>query len=495
MADDRPNILVIMSDQHSPKAAGYAGDPVVRTPNLDRLAGRGVRFNNTYCPAPLCVPARMSFLTSRWPSDQQVWSNQCYLNSTVPTFAHHLTLAGYETMLCGRMHFEGYDQRHGFEKALVGDFTVQHPGTRHTFDWSRPGPLAKRLGNALGQSYVSASTAGPGRTCVQAYDEAVTQGAAEYLGGRRDDRPFCMVVGFYGPHCPFIAPKDLFEEYYARVQAPAIPEGYFDTLHPYLREWWRHRGVEGLTEQQVRRARAGYYGMVTFIDQRIGEILDSLEASSIARNTIVIYCSDHGEMAGEHGLWWKSNFYEGSARVPLLVSWAGHWAQGRTVDRVTNLVDIGPTLLEVAGAEPLSLSRGRSLLRFLSAEPGAMVEWLDETFSEDPGVFGQPPSRMIRSGDWKLCHYHGYPHPQLFNLADDPDEWNDLAEDPHSADIREALLRRVLDGWDGEAIIRELDQRRKDYKILSRWNQQVQPPTPDHWKPPTNVDVFEEPGE
>ena len=142
MADDRPNILVIMSDQHSPKVGGYAGDLVVRTPNLDRLAGRSVRFDNMYCPAPLCVPARMSFLTSRWPSDQNVWSNQCYLNSTVPTFAHHLTLAGYETVLCGRMHFEGYDQRHGFEKALVGDFTVQHPGTRHTFDWSRPGPLA-----------------------------------------------------------------------------------------------------------------------------------------------------------------------------------------------------------------------------------------------------------------------------------------------------------------------------------------------------------------
>ncbi len=273
MSAGKPNILLIMSDQHNPRIAGYASDTIVRTPNLDNLAATGVRFDNTYCPAPLCVPSRMSFLTSRWPSDQHVWSNQCFLDSTIPTFAHHLTLAGYETVLCGRMHFEGYDQQHGFTRRLVGDFTVQHPGTRHTFELSRPGALAEHLGHALGQNYIAATTAGPGRTCVQAYDEAVSRAASDYLTKTQSDRPFCLVAGFYGPHCPFIAPKDLFEEYYARVDVPDIPEGYFDQLHPYLRQWRRHRGIETLTDEQVRRARAGYYGMVTFLDQRVGEIL------------------------------------------------------------------------------------------------------------------------------------------------------------------------------------------------------------------------------
>jgi choline-sulfatase len=201
----------------------------------------------------------------------------------------------------------------------------------------------------------------------------------------------------------------------------------------------------------------------------------------------------HGEMAGEHGMWWKSNFYESSARVPLIASWPGRWAQGRLVDRLVNLVDLGPTLLELAGAKPLAFSRGRSLRRFLPdgrVDPG---DWVHETFCEDAGNFGQGPSRMIRSGPWKLCHYHGYRPPQLFNVAEDPDEGRDLAADPAHESVRDDLRRRVLDGWDGEAIRQQLARRREDYDVIRRWNRQVVPPTPDHWKPPANVDTFVDP--
>lgn len=486
----KPNLLVIMSDQHNPKVMGCAGDPVVRTPNLDALAERGTRFTNAYCPAPLCVPSRMSFMTSRYPGDQRVWSNRCYLAGNIPTFAHGLSIAGYETVLCGRMHFEGFDQRHGFEKAIVGDFTVQHPGTQGTFLISSPGQLGKDLGNATGQSRRAVEIAGPGRTSIQAYDEAVARGARAYLKGRKDERPFCLVVGFYGPHCPFVCPKDLYHEYYDKVKVPKMPEGYFEQVHPFVRQWRSNRGVEDITEEEARKARAGYYGMVTFTDQRVGEIMEGLDESGLGDDTLVIYTSDHGDMIGDHGLWWKSNFYEGSAGIPMIAVGPGRAAEGRTTDRIVNLTDIGTTLLELGEAEPAPFTRGRSLLGLLDPDGEGVMDGPDETFCENGTGRGDRVSRMIRSGPWKLNHYHGYDTPQLFNIEDDPGELRDLAGDPAHCAVRDELLQKVLRNWDGDAIEKELERGVQDYGVISRWGRTVRPSTPDHWKPPKGVDVF-----
>ena len=301
---NRPNILLIMSDQHSPNVLGCAGDDVVRTPTLDQLAASGVRFAANHCANPLCVPSRMTFLTSRHSSDIRVWSNACRLRSDIPTFVHHLVNAGYETILCGRMHFNGPDQRHGFERRIIGDISSPQ---------LEPIPIS-----TAGQTAAGVKVAGPGRTAYGRYDEDVTQACCRFLeSSDRDpgDRPFFMTVGFILPHCPFIAPKPLFEEYLDKIDVPQLPEGYHDSLHPFLKTWRQNRQVDELTDEQVRTARAAYYGLVTFMDEQVGKILSTLRDTRFGENTLIVYTSDHGEMAGVHRMWWKSSFYQNSAGV------------------------------------------------------------------------------------------------------------------------------------------------------------------------------------
>jgi len=481
----RPNLLVLMSDQHNPHVMGCEGDTVVRTPHLDRLAAEGVLFENCYCPAPLCVPSRMSFMTSRHPSGNEVWSNQCMLPSDAPTFAHALGAAGYETVLNGRMHFMGADQRHGFETRLADTITCSYVGGMHKA--LRPELLA-----ATGQSRVAATTAGPGRTGYQGYDETVARAAVEFLRRRaaqKDERPFCLVCGFVLPHCPFVCRREDFDYYLDRVTIPQFPPGYFETLHPAMRLWRKNRDIEDLTEEQIRRARAGYYGLVEHFNRQLGKVLEALDASGLAENTMVVYTSDHGEMAGEHGMWWKSNFYEGAASVPLIVSHPGRIAPGRRSGPIVNLIDIGPTLIQIAGADPLPDVPGRSLAPLLRGED---AEWRDETFSEHHACLGLPPMRMVRSGPWKLVHFDG-DRPQLFNLDDDPDEFCDLGEDPQHAGIRRELTARVLADWSAAHMEQVLERRRRGHRLLAEWYRTVNPPLPEHWGDPPEATVF--PGE
>ena len=484
---ERPNLLVFMSDQHSGRVMGCAGDPFVRTPNLDALARRGVRFDRTYCGNPLCVPSRMTFLTARCGSEIDVWSNRTILRSEIPTFAHSLGLAGYETVLCGRMHFSGADHRHGFEKALVGDVTPQWPGTT--------GP---DLGNiplsTTGQSRAAVMTAGPGRTGYQAFDRAVTDGAIEYLrdfaaSGR--ERPFCLVVGGVLPHCPFICPKDLFEEYYDKVDVPRLSEAERAGLHPAMLKWREARGVDDIPDDVVRTARAAYYGLVTLLDGLLGELFDSLAETGLAEDTAVFYTSDHGDMAGLHEMWWKSSFYEDSVGVPLIASWPGHFAEGRTVETPVSLLDLGATLPDLGGGEPLPASNGRSLTGYLDRDGVTAEGW--DVYSECYGnPRGEGPSRMIVRWPWKLVHYHGEDRPALFNLEEDPHETRDLGADPACADVRGTLHRAVLVGWDGESVLRSLDEQRVRYNWLTAWSRAAHPADPDHWVEPEGCNVFPE---
>src|SRR5262245_27726144 len=197
-ATERPNILVLMSDQHSPHVFGAYGDSIVRTPNLDALAASGIQFDHAYCPAPVCVPSRMSFLTGRQPSENRVWSNSDYLPSDIPTFAHTLGAAGYETTLIGRMHFNGVDQWHGFGRRLVGSLTPIYPHTRI--------PLTPELLlGAQNSSHKGLQAAGFGRTAYLAYDDDVTASTVNFLRQKGKDhrKPFCVVSGFVLPHAPY----------------------------------------------------------------------------------------------------------------------------------------------------------------------------------------------------------------------------------------------------------------------------------------------------
>lgn len=485
----RPNILLIMSDQHSPHVMGCAGDQVVRTPHLDALARQGVRFTSNYCPAPLCVPSRTAFLTGQYPSDTEVWTNQCVLNTNVPTFAHGLGAAGYETVLCGRMHFRGADQRHGFAGRLVGELAAIYPGGRGV-------DLGKIPTASTGQTRIAVEVAGPGRTSYQVYDEHIAAACREFLAwqgkqprSKRD--PFAVVVGFVLPHCPFVCPKELYHEYYRKVTLPECPPGYIDGQHPAIRDWLRRRGILDLPDETVRKARAGYYGLVTHMDALVGSILETLRTAGLAGDTVVIYTSDHGEMAGEHRMWWKSNFYEASAGVPLIVSAPGRFATGKVVRRVTSLLDLAPTLLEIGEAKPLPHARGRSLLPLLTGKADT-ADWSDLAFCEHYVTprRGDPPCRMVRRGPWKLNVYHGHDAPQLFNLDDDPGEWKDLAADPAHAELRKELLAMVHEGWSPARIQARVKRVIDDHGYLTAWGRKASPPDPDHWVCPPGANVF-----
>ena len=479
---DTPNILLIMSDQHSPRFLGCAEDRIVRTPVLDRLATRGVRFANNHCANPLCVPSRMTFLTSRHSSDIRVWTNRCQLQSDIPTFVHHLVNAGYETTLCGRMHFNGPDQRHGFERRIIGDVSPQlgHIPTATT-----------------GQTAAGVKVAGPGRTAYTRYDEDVTQVGCDFLESldkNPGDRPFFMTVGYVLPHCPFIAPKRLFDEYLDKINVPQLPDGYHDSLHPFMKLWRERRGVDELTDEQVRIACAAYYGLVTFMDELIGKLLSTLADTRFGENTLIIYTSDHGEMAGEHRMWWKSSFYQDSVGVPLIFSSPGQIAEGRTISNVTSLLDIGPTLVDLAGGEPMSCVRGRSLKDFLVGD-GNVPTWNNTAFAELGGLQGDAPARMIRRGEWKLNYYHGYDRPQLFNLETDPGEWNDLAADSAYATIRDELLAEVRAGWSGETVLNTLETTQNDYQVLESFGRNSRVSTEvvsERWTAPDGCNVFPE---
>ena len=485
---DRPNFLIIMSDQHHAGIMGCAGDGVIRTPHLDRIAARGVRFDRCYTPSPLCVPARMAFMTGQYPSDTGARCNEDILGSDIPTFAHALSLAGYETALCGRMHFTGPDQRHGFEKRLVGDLT----GVHHRLLRPEADQLMRDAVEAMNQSWHAANFSGPGRSFILDYDDEVTGAGVDFLDNRTDERPLCLVVGTFLPHCPFVIDEELFESYRDRVPAPHVPEGYFETVHPLINQWIEDRGVTAIDPAITKRVREAYYGMVTYFDRLVGRLLDALERSGAADDTVVIYCSDHGEMAGEHGMFWKSNFFEGSVRVPLLASWPDRFARGAVVDANVNLVDIGPTLIELAGAPPLPLTRGRSLARFLSGE--GVDDWANETFSEHYNTLNLPPGRMIRKDAWKLVHYHGHDTPMLFDVERDPEELNDLGADPDHAALRQELLARVLGDWDGGRVEGEVNRKRKEYApYLAQWGEATQLEHPEYWQGRNEMNRFTPP--
>lgn len=482
----RPNFLLFMSDQHNPHILRCAGDPIVRTPHLDRLAAEGIRFGHTYCAEPLCVPSRMTFLTSQHPSDIQVWTNACVLPSDVPTFAHLLSLAGYETVLCGRMHFVGPDQHHGFHRRLVGDVSGAMEAHGHLFEGKIPT-------STTGQTAATMEAIGPGRHTYMAYDESVTERACRYLLERdreSPENPFCLVVGYLLPHCPYICPKALFDEYRDQVTLPEVPPGYLEALHPAMRQWRAFRGVEHITPEQARTARAAYYGLVTLLDRNVGQVMAALASTRFAKETLVCYTSDHGDMAGELGMWWKDSFYEGSAGVPMIWWGPQRFRAGAVVDSVTSLLDIAPTLLDLGGADPLPHARGTTLRAFL--EPGGNpICWPNVAFAETCAR-GQRPARMIRSGPWKLNVYHGYEDPQLFHLPSDPQEVHDLGRHPEHQVIREVLFAQVCRGWCGQQVEDRLSRRQVGREVVRRWQARVGTGESERWRIPTGCNVFPE---
>ncbi len=449
---EQPNILIIMSDQHSAAWSGAYGHPFLHTPVMDGLAAAGTTFENAYCNSPICAPSRASFMTGKLVSDVEVWDNGTPLGSDRPTWAHALNLAGYETTLCGKMHFIGPDQMHGFQRRLLSD--VHGPGNERLIaNWEqRDVSRAAMNRSAFDES-------GPGDYVYQQYDDEVARRSVEYLGeSARGEQPWALVASFITPHNPLIVRQQYWDRYYPdHADQPGIPP-HRETLHPHnqrMGDWFDYHDVE---PEKIALGRAAYYGLVTFCDDRIGEVLDALHTSGQADNTIVVYVSDHGEQNGEHGLWNKQSFYEHSSHIPMIVRWPGQAAAGRRVEQVTSLLDLTATIVDVAGAE-LPGQAGDSLAQLLRGEAeeaeGAAV-------SEYFAVGTITPARMLRRGQHKLNFYQGEPY-ELFDLESDPEEMVNLADDPTYAEIKQRLIDELLANWNGPEIdrrIRASQQRR-----------------------------------
>lgn len=479
----RPDILFLFSDQHARSVCGAYGDTLGVTPHLDALARSGVTFANAYCPSPICTPSRMSLLTGRWPFEQRCWTLEDVLSSGFPTYAHSLGATGYKTISVGRMHSIGPDQHHGFSERLVGDCGPNWLGV----DRQKLGPLLGAQGpSGPGPDGLARSLAfsGKGQSGYEVVDDATTDAACERLAdlGRAraagDEAPFCLMAGFLLPHCPFVARPQDYEAFAGRVAPPRIPPPPTGAEHPWLRSWRSQAHVENASPEDVNRARTAYWGLVHALDQKIGRVLGTLADAGLQENTLIIYASDHGEHAGERGLWWKNTMHEASAGIPLIMSWPGKLPAHSRCDRVCNLIDVGATMIDAAAAPVLPRSRARSLLN-IARDPHS--DWADETYCEYVTDLSSPwtgtpatTQRMVRAGRWKYVHVEGY-RPMLFDLAADPDELIDLGDSDGHSETRAWLSQKVLNGWDPRAVRREVDQQTREKAILRDWGARTRP--------------------
>ena len=477
-----PNIIYILSDQHSPMVAGCYGDKICRTPNLDNLAARGVAFDNAYTAAPVCVPARMSILTGCLPNKQDCWTNTDVLASDRPTYAHGLGAGGIHTRIVGRVHSLGTDQLRGFAERFVGDHSANHVG-------GQPAQLGV-LANTAGPGRRSLEISGAGQSAYELHDRDVEQAcirladtlAVEQSSG--NSKPFFLHIGLMLPHHPYVGDPELFDYYYKNLPEPEVPPTPLENEHAYLRIWRNAMNISDVSAEEVRRARAAYYALTETMDRMIGSILSAYESKGLLENTLVIYCSDHGDQIGERGLWWKHTFFEQSVRVPLLMSWPGVIPEDERRDQIVNLIDLAPTFLETMGAPELPDIDGVSLL---SLARDATTPWENETFSEyctDGQIEGMPLSvqqRMIRSGPWKAIYYEGFPM-QLFNLESDPFEQIDLAHDPAHQTILKLLRNKILSGWDPQVIAAKMQVRKTRKSVMKAWAANTQPADQFRWK-------------
>jgi choline-sulfatase len=455
----RPNILLVMADQLAASFLPCHGHPVVRAPNLTALAHAGTAFGSAYCASPLCAPSRSAMLAGRPPSAIGVYDNAAELPATTPTIAHVLRAQGYHTALAGKMHFVGPDQLHGFEERLTTD--VYPAGFDWTPDWRLPAKERlswyHNMNGVLGTGLREAAM-------QTAYDDEVCFRAVERireLSQRPDRRPFLLVASFTNPHDPWEVRRRHWDAYRdEEIDLPAvapIPRAEADPHSVRLRDM---SGIDErpLTDAQVLRARHGYYAAITYMDELVGEVLGALAATGLEEETIVVFTADHGEMAGERGLWFKMSFLDGSARIPFL--WRGPGIDSQTVAGPVTQLDLAPTLAEIAGA---GLSEtgfdGRSLLPALRgwalSDATITAEYLAE------GVTA--PAVMLRRGRHKLVRCAGDPD-LLYDLEADPRELHDLAGDPSRARVREEMGAEAERRWDlaglREQVLESQAQRR-----------------------------------
>ena len=440
MAETRPNILIVMVDQLTGTLFPDGPAAFLHAPNLRRLADHSLRFGNCYTASPLCAPARASFMSGQLPRRTRVYDNAAEFASDIPTYAHHLRRAGYHTALSGKMHFVGPDQMHGFEERLTTDIYPADFGW--TPDYRKPDERIDWWYHNLG----SVTGAGVAEITNQLeYDDDVAFQAVQKLydlsrGG--DQRPWCLTVSFTHPHDPFVARRkywDLYEDAPELTPPEAIA---YDDQDPHSRRLmdacdWQ---AFDITPEQTRRARQGYFANISYVDDKIGEIFAVLEATR--QEAIVVFLSDHGEMLGERGLWFKMNFFEGAARVPLMISAPG-LAPALITDPVST-IDLCPTLAALAGVDMAEVMPWTDGVNLVPLAEGGSRPMVAMEYAAEGSI---TPMVALREGAWKYTRCAADPE-QLFDLAADPQERRNLADDPRAAQILSHFRAAADAQWD-----------------------------------------------
>ncbi|MBB5222158.1 choline-sulfatase [Amaricoccus macauensis] len=435
----RPNFLIFMVDQLAGTLFPDGPAPFLHAPNLAALAARSMRFDAAYCASPLCAPSRASFMTGQLPSRTGVYDNAAEFAADIPTFAHHLRRAGYLTCLSGKMHFVGPDQLHGFEERLTTDIYPADYGW--TPDYGHPGQRIDWWYHNMG----SVTGAGVAEITNQLeYDDEVAFLAAQRLhdlARRADPRPWALTVSFTHPHDPYVA-RQRFWDLYEGCPAldPSEPAVAFEELDPHsqrLRVVSDYTAFE-ITDEDVRAARRGYFANISYVDEQIGAILGVLDRCGFGEDTVIVFTSDHGDMLGERGLWFKMSFREGSARVPLMFAGPGI-APGRQSRPVSSL-DVCPTLAALAGiADVAPFVDGESLVGGGGARAPVPMEYAAEGSAS--------PMVCLREGRFKLV-LSLTDAPLLYDVVADPGEAHDLADDPAHATMLAALAAKAGARWD-----------------------------------------------
>jgi choline-sulfatase len=434
------NLLFIMSDEHNRRVLGCDGHEMIRTPHLDALAAGGVRFTDAYCNSPICVPSRASFATGRYVHRTRFWDNAIPYDGSVPSWGHRLIEHGHRVTSIGKLHYRSTADRNGFDEEIMPLHVVD--GVGDLLGSIRDDPPPRKAALRL------AEQAGRGDSNYQGYDDRIAAAAVHWLRHRATgfrERPWTLFVSFVCPHFPLIARPEWYDLYPEdQVPWPALYAEHERPAHPFLAAM---RDVQiydqAFDERKVRRAIAAYFGMVSFLDHNIGKLLEVLHETGLAADTRAIYTSDHGDNLGARGLWGKSNMYEDSAGVPLIMA-GPEIPAGVVLREPVSLVDAFPTILDCAGVPPDPADAdlpGTSWFKVVSGTRPSRV------FSEYHAVGAATGAFMIRKGAFKYVHYVGMP-PQLFDLEADPWECRDLGTDPGYAGLVaacEAELRQIAD--------------------------------------------------
>lgn len=443
------NILVLMSDQHRSSAGGWAGDPWVQTPHLDALAARGTAFGRAYTPSPLCVPARESLLTGRYPSAGGAAGNAGAARATGRTFGHLAADAGLATGAVGKMHFLGADRHRGFATRWdVADYFALEPEAcgDAASGMAAPGCYGRYAGGLEGSHPDGPNPmrvrdgnydAGPSPFPAERHIEShITREAIRFLEAHRHER-WALWCSYFKPHAPYTPPAGDWDRYAGLpLPVPAPGAAGLDALPAHLRDFRRSTGLEDLDPAALRRCLAGYYGNVTYLDRQIGAVLGALEALGLGDETLVVYTSDHGDMVGEHGLLAKSNFYEASWHIPLLVDHPAYRNGGPRPEALASLTDLLPTLAGAAGIPVPGGVHGVSLLPVIAGERRQVRDHVYGRLRLARGTH-----RAAFDGRWKLVRYADTTH--LFDLQTDPQErCNRIADAPAVAARLDALLDR-----------------------------------------------------